>query len=463
MKFSALAGLLLVGCLLAPDTVSAQADDVTWLRVFLRDGAALISYGEFARVGDRVIFSMPTGASAVSLRLVNIAADRVDWDRTNRYAESVRATRYMSTRAEADFAALSNDVARTLNDVASAPDAEKRLALVEQARKTLADWPRDHFMYRAAEVRQMLSMLDEAIADLRVAAGASRFDIALTAFSGEAAVLEPAMPPPTPRDAIEQTLLAARLSETAADREALLEAAVVELDRGAGGAPADWVAAMRADTAAALTAERQTDRAYADLSRRVLARLRQRARAADIRGMEALVVAVQRHDAALGGRRPETIDAIVAAIAEKLDAARQLQLARDRWALRASEYRRYRAAIAAPVDLFQLWARIRPALEDIKTLAGSPPATLALVRRVVSQIGRRAAAIAPPDELRAAHGLLVSAVQMAGSAADIRREATMSASMARAWDASSAAAGALLLASRARSEIQSILRPPPLR
>ena len=32
-------------------------------RVFLKDGSSLASYGEMARVGDRVVFSMPTSAS----------------------------------------------------------------------------------------------------------------------------------------------------------------------------------------------------------------------------------------------------------------------------------------------------------------------------------------------------------------------------------------------------------------
>ena len=68
----------------------------------------LVSYGEFARVGDRVVFSMPTGAVTAdpSLHLVNIAADRVDWDRTNNYAESARTAHYVSTQAESDYADL---------------------------------------------------------------------------------------------------------------------------------------------------------------------------------------------------------------------------------------------------------------------------------------------------------------------------------------------------------------------
>src|SRR5438105_15958264 len=154
MKSCTFAGALVAACLLMPARAWA-APEAALLRVFLKDGSALVSFGEFARVGDRVVFSMPLNADAEpSLHLVNIAADRVDWDRTNRYAESARATRYLSTMAENDYIALSNEVARTLSDVSQASDASKRLALVERARKTLAEWPRNHFSYRSNEVRQ---------------------------------------------------------------------------------------------------------------------------------------------------------------------------------------------------------------------------------------------------------------------------------------------------------------------
>ena len=160
---------------------SAAADDATLLRVFLRDGTSLVSYGEFAHVADRVVFSLPTSPSPnPALQLVNLPADRIDWDRTNRYADSARAARYAATQAEPDYVALSNSVARTLNDVATATDPARRLAIVEGARKTLAEWPQSHYNYRVGEVRQMLSMLDEATADLPAPAGGNRFDLSLS-------------------------------------------------------------------------------------------------------------------------------------------------------------------------------------------------------------------------------------------------------------------------------------------
>ena len=46
-----------------------------------------------------------------------------------------------------------------------------------------------------------------------------------------------------------------------------------------------------------------------------------------------------------------------------------------------------------------------------------------------------------------------SAVQLAANAAKIRREAALTGNIARAWDASSAAAGALMLSARARTDL----------
>jgi hypothetical protein len=477
MKRCTLAGVVIAACLLAPVRTSAAplandvasvnsvADDTTLFRLFLKDGTTLVSYGEFARVGDRVVFSMPTSAldGNPALHVVNLAADRVDWERTKRYAESARATRYITTQAELDYASISNDVARTLNDVAVAPDNARRLALVESARKALADWPRNHFNYRAGEVRQMVTLLDEAIADLRAKSAPGRFDLSLTAFAGESPVLEPLLPPPTLKDAIQQTLLAARLSESAVEREALFDAALASLDRGSAALPAEWAKTTRAETTAALRVERQVDRTYQLLSLGMLAQGQQRARRADVRGVEQVLASIRRRDTWLGQKRPDEIHALVTAVETQLDAARVLRLARDRWAMRAPEFRKYHAAISAPVDLLAVVARLKPALEDIKALAGSPPAALAAIGRAAAEIIARAAAIVPPEELRAAHALLVSAAQMADHAARIRREAALSENMARAWDASSAAAGALMLAARAKSEIQMALRPPELR
>ena len=82
------------------------------------------------------------------LHLVTLASDRVDWDRTTRYADSARASRYISTRAEQDYATLTDEVAQALEDISKVDDAPQRLAIVERARKLLAEWPGRHYNYK---------------------------------------------------------------------------------------------------------------------------------------------------------------------------------------------------------------------------------------------------------------------------------------------------------------------------
>jgi hypothetical protein len=461
MNSRTLSGWLTALVLAASAGRAAAADEVMLLRVFLTDGSALVSYGEPARVGDRVIFSMPTAATPdPPLHLVDLSAARVDWERTNRYAEAARAAHYISTQAEADYAALSSRMTLALNQLMQTEDAGRRLAIAQNARRMLAAWPQDHYNYRLNEVRQMLSLLDEAIADLRASTGDGRFDLSLAAFSDPPPPGEPLAPAPTPKQTIEQVLIAARAADNAGERTALLATAVASLDRDAAALPANWVATTRAAAKAQLEAERLTDRAYRLLTARIIRLADRQAREADVGSLVRLVDRVHLRDRELGGRRPDMVAAVVAAVEARLDAARKLRLARDRWLLREPAFRQYGASIKASLDLF---ASLEPALRQIKLLSGSAPASLDTIEEVVPKVLEQARAISPPPEFRAAQALLVSAVQMAGSAGQIRREATLGGDIARAWDASSAAAGALMLGARARSDMQSLLRPPELR
>lgn len=461
MKTRTLAGALVVSCLLTCSYEASAADDPTMFRVFLGDGSSLVSYGEIARVGDRVVFSMPIGSARnAPLHLVNLAADRVDWNRTDRYAASARTSHYIATQAEIDYAELSNQVAQTLNAVIGTTEPTKRLAIVEQARKSLADWPQNHYNYRDNEVRQMLGMLDEAIADLRASTGTGRFDLNLVAYSAPLVQVEVLLPAPTPREAIEQALLAARLAESPVERTALFAAALDGLDREKAAIDAEWASATRTAVNVAIDAELRLDRTYQSLTERMMRLADGRARLADVRGIEQLIIGIRERDTALGAARPDAVNALIAAVEEKLDAARRLRLARDRWELRAPVFGKYRLAIRRPMSLL---AELTPSLQDIKSLSGSSPSALAGIERLVVRIVKLAADISPPEEFRAAHALLVSAAQLAEHAARIRRDATLANDIARAWDASSAAAGALMLGARAKSEIQTLLRLPQLR
>ena len=444
-----------------PAASARAADDATLLRVFLKDGSSLVSYGEPARVADRVIFSMPTApVPNPPLQLVNLPLNRIDWQRTERYAVAARSTHYLQTQAETDYAALSGEIARTLDTVAATSDPTQRLAIVERARRSLADWPAAHYNYRQADVRQMVSMLDEAIVDLRAATGAQRFDFALTAFVEPPTISEPLLPPPTLQETLQQQLLAAKVVDNAVERTTLLATVMAGIDRGRPVLPAEWAIATRYEAEMAMREEQRIDQSYRLLTNTLLRQANRRARFADVRGIERLLRSIPQRDATLGASRPEAVAALVAAVEEKLDAARRLQLARDRWALRAPALEHYQTHIAGPLTLF---VQLEPALENIKALSGSTPAALRLVERTAANILKAVADIVPPQELAAAHALFVSAAQLSASAAQVRREAALAGDMTRAWNASSAAAGALMLAGRARTEMQAVVRQPQLR
>jgi len=445
----------------APGPDVATGDSAPLFRVFLTDGTSLISYGELARLDGQVVFSMPTSPSAVApqLQLINIPSDRVDWPRTVSYAESVRATRYLSTRAEADYDLLTTDIAQVLNDVGQTDDLVRRLAIVEQARKRLADWPAAHYNFKRDEIQQMLGTLDEAIADLKAAAGGSTFDLTFVAAATEPASAEPILPAPSARETIEQTLRAAQLTSSPAERVSLLTVAASALDAEAANLPAAWAASTRAAVAVQLAREVEVDRKYQALSGRMLRLATERAALADVRGVQRVFASIRANDERLGGLRPDAVASMTAAVDAQLEEARRLRLARDSWALRAPDLRAYREKMTESLTRLQ---RMVPLLEDIKALSGSGPTALGSMLRWAGQIRRTMATIVPPAELSEAHNLLTSAVQLADSAAQIRREAAINGNMTRAWDASSAAAGALMLVERGRTEVQFALRPPQL-
>ncbi|HEY7284224.1 MAG TPA: hypothetical protein VH497_02185 [Vicinamibacterales bacterium] len=463
MTSRALTAVVVSAILLMPRGLcAAEAEDesAALLRVFLRDGTSLVSYGEPARVGGRVVFSMPTAVTPnPPLHLVDLPDDRVDWERTNRYSTAARASQYLKGQAELDYAALSTQLAEALNEVAATTDQAQRLGIVERVRANLLEWPQNHYGYRQAEVRQMVGMLDEAIADLRAASGARRFDISLAAFADPPAITEPLLPPLTLQQSIEQVLNAARAVDRSAERTSLLVAALGAIDRDRDELPAEWALSKRAEVQTAINVELKIDDSYRTLTTGILKQVDRRAKVADVRGVERLLAQVSAHDAQLGGRRPETVSALIAAVEEKLDATRRLRLARDRWELRLPAFTAYGTAIRSPIALFN---RLKPSLEDIKALAGSSPASLMALQEGTLQLLTQMSAISPPEELAAAHALMVSAAQMAANAVTVRREAALANDMNRAWNASSAAAGALMLGARAREDILAGLRPPQL-
>jgi hypothetical protein len=437
---------------------SAAADTADG-RVFLLDGTTLGCAGEYARVEDRIVFSMPIGTDPDGqprLQLVTLAAAKIDWSRTERYREAVRAARYAATRGEADFTAMTADVARTLNDISLTDSAVQKLALAEEARSKLLGWPAQHYGYRGNEVRDIVALLDEAVSDLRAATGAQSFDLDLVAMS----VPEPdtLAGPPAPHEVVAQALAAADAADVVEERVSLLEAVASYLDNPAsGGLTATTRLAARTFVARRLEEERRADQEYDRLARELTRKSAQRLARADVRGLERLAASIDGRDVALGRRRPDRIRALSAAIADDLGAARRLRLASDRWHLRIAAYRSYTRLIRTTLTSLDL---MQGGLDDIKRLAGPDAAKLSRLGTLAERAVRQLKIVVPPSDLANVHALLQSACEMGRNAVAIRLQAVASGNMSTAWNASAAAAGSLMLVTQARDELGRYLKPP---
>lgn len=457
MRLLKLAVMALVA-LAAFSDVSAAAS-ATLYRIFLLDGTTLMSYGEYARVADRVVFSIPLGNPSVepNLQLISIAQSTVDWDRTDKYAEAVRAKRYAETRGEEDFALLSGRVVEALNQLALTEDPARRLAMAEEARRNLAQWPSQNYGYRAADVAQLVANLDEVVSELRVAAGKSSFDLSLVANTSAPPPME-LLPDPDLRETTESAFAAARAAAEPAERLMLLRAVL-----DAVGEPAKtggWAAALQARANTALAAELRTNEAYADLSARTIAAATARTKRGDVKGLQAIIHSALTADDRLGRRRSGEMSALLSYLDMRLEEARQIRLAMDQWELRRALFAAYRKALAPVLDDFQ---RARGWLNDIRQLAGPSPLILATLTRQMAVATTTLREVKAPAELESVQSTMTAAIQMAERAAAIRRNAVSSQDMKLAWDASSAAAGALMLVDHALAELDRLTTPPPER
>ena len=427
-------------------------------RVFLHDGTAIASFGEWVRVDEHLIFSMPLtrDPSADDLRLVSLPVGRVDVARTERYADAVRASVYASTRGEADFAQLSTTVAYALNQVALLDDPKQRLATAEQARRSLAEWPGRHHGYRAPEVAEILGVLDEIISGLRASAGASGFELALAA-STVAPPPEPLLPAPSEAELVQHVVLVSGMVDSAAEKVSLLESLVAFLDRAIDYLPSAVASAIRGAALRDIGDEKRIDTAYAALRTSVVAEASTYAARADVRGLERLRQRVRAEDLKLGERRRDVMSAVTATLDAHLESAHRLRLAHDQWLLGEPAMRAYRTA--AQPHLQALEAN-RASLDDIKLLAGPAPVRLHPLSRQLENNARLLALIEPPPQLVAVHALFRSVYALAIRAVQLRREAVGTADLDVARQAAAAASGALLLLDRARGELRAAMQPP---
>jgi hypothetical protein len=100
---------------------------------------------------------------------------------------------------------------------------------------------------------------------------------------------------------------------------------------------------------------------------------------------------------------------------------------------------------------------LREWLGHIRDLSGPHHGSLQKLDEHAVAALREFAAVAVPQDLQPVQQLFVASAHMVRQAASLRREAVSTNTLKLAWDASSAAAGALMLWQRAEDELKRIV------
>ena len=426
-------------------------------RIFLTDGTPVISLGEFARAGGRVVFTVPIGppSNPDALQVVSLPDSAVDWDRTERYTDAVRHQSYAATRGNEDFAALTGAVARALGDMAFAADASTKLAIGADIRRQLLEWPAAHFGFRSADVRELTTHVEEAISAIRAGAGQRTFDLSLVAMIEPPS--EPLLPEPSLQETLTRAAEVAEAADTRRERVTLQESILAVLDSRKRDLPRSWRADTRKTLSKAVSREIALDRDYADLASRAIRDAREREARADVASLMRLQAEVQFEDRRLGYRRPEVMSGLMTTLSTSVERARERRMAIERYEYRTAAFGSYRRRVESSYGQFD---DVAPAINSVKMLSGLDPKRLAKAEKRVSSIEVGLLPIAPPDDLRAAHELLLSSVRLMREALRLHRGAAISGDAASAQNASAAAAAALLLFDTARGRIDEYFRRP---
>jgi hypothetical protein len=289
----------------------------------------------------------------------------------------------------------------------------------------------------------------------------SSFDLALVANAVDEGALEPLLGGPGAREQLEQIFKVASLTGRVADRVGLWQAALAFLDEAGPRLSEVDARRWRQEAQAQILREADVDRSYARLTSRVMKAVDRAASAANISAVEKALDDLQAQDDRLGNGRPETVDAVRASIQVQLEAARRLRLRRDQWVVRRGLYSDYQRAVGS--QLRQL-VKIQSSLEAIRRLDGPSPRTLRSLRKRLDggadQLQRIGLGV--PQDLKEAHDLLVSAWRFAEKAVTSRSDAVSTGELSTAWEASSAAAGSLLMLNRAQHDLRELVEPPKL-
>lgn len=454
MSFRRITGTFLVTVVMLLGATRAAADVTPPVfRVFLKDGTALASWGEYAAVGDTLVLTIPMGAGAKrTYEFVTLPVSSVDMPRTEKYAEAVRAAQFASTRGAAEYGELRERLAKQLAAIPSLKDAGERIAAAESARQQLLDWADTSHGYRATEVHELLQIFQSTIIDLRVAAGESRFSINLSAG------IAPAAPPrlraaPTAAETVALALRAAAATGDEEVRKAILKRARAT----ASSVPGAAGSALRKAVAGRLAAEARIDSLYRWLRTDTARQASKAVSAGDARAVSALRQRIAKLDRGWGRKRPSQVTDLLASLDRSYEAAAEHRLVLDQWDSVRRELVAYQKQVSPFVVAIN---RLTPTLNAIGDLASTPVTGLVRLQGETASMIASFGRLTPPPAAAAAHGLLGQAIERADFAVRTRHTAVTTRQLAVARDAASAARAARARLAEAKSALASLNRPP---
>lgn len=425
-------------------------------RVFLKDGRILNSYGECATLPDELVCVVKLGGGAVaeSHDVLTVPLALVDEPRTRDYARTLRALQYGVTRGEREYSEMTTELTRVMAEVEASTDRDRRLGIALMARQRLAGWSVEHFDFKAAETRQLVSILDEVIAELRIAAGDTKFSLDMVANLAPAEP-QPLLPAPAHSESLATALSAAAVTPIAAERMSLLRSA----HRVAAATP-ELDAGLRNRIAQTLQAEEVIDRQYRTLMQDVIARADVAVRSGRVGQVQRLAAEVHQRDQKLGARRPREMAALGRRLDIELQQAREQQAAFARWTSVKSQLLAYEVRLRA---VFDGWVAHRPVLHDVRAETTVRASALDSAVRRFTALDATLASMQPLPEVREVHALLRSAVQMARQGLILGQRVAVARNVEVSRNASSAVAGAELLLEQGRSALIRALNPRKVR
>jgi hypothetical protein len=439
-----------------PREVTASVDPGPVFRVFLNDGHALPSYGEYAVLNDRVVFTLVIGSGGLSTQyqLMSLPLTAVDLERTTRYRDAVRAARYAATRGETDYTEMTAEVSRSLDQLSKIEDPKARLAAAEEAKRRLLAWSEQNYHYRAKDIQELAAQFDEVIAQLRVSAGEPRISMSFVA-GAPIAPPEPIKRAPTLRESIELALAAVAASDVSTDRAAILHAAQ--------GASAELVGSDDVASAVSrrITEEQDADRAFMAFRNDAITR----AQTAQSRGDVTTAANIRREaevnaaPAATG--RAEELRGLLLDLDVIVNRTREHREALDRYAAMRPQLLAYEKSLRPVLSSLDSTTAVLNAIHDMK---GPEVSKLERASTVLAKLGPKLDALQPPEGLVDVHATFISALHLAQEACRRRMLALAANNDLRlGGEAAASAAGATMLVEQARENLVTRLYPPKVR